>query len=88
MILRRRPRDLHLRPRRIGPDHAEILACEEALMAGARGQDRDIARRDLDFLARIAAEPHPRTAAGDVRLSRAFISSESARRASSITAAI
>src|SRR6202023_1833735 len=34
-------------------------------MAGTRGENGDIAGRDLDLLARIAAEPDPRMAARD-----------------------
>ena len=32
-------------------------------MSGTGGEDGDIARRDLDFVTRIAAEPDPRMAA-------------------------
>ncbi len=34
-------------------------------MPGAGGQDRDIAGCNFDLLAVVAAEPHPRMAAGD-----------------------
>ena len=34
-------------------------------MASTCGEDRDIARAQLEFLAAVAAEPHPRMAAGN-----------------------
>src|SRR6266567_7605881 len=56
---------MHSGPRRIGSDHAEILARGQALMSGACRQDGDIAGRNLDLPATVAAEPHPRMAAGN-----------------------
>src|SRR5262245_65739072 len=49
----------------IGPDHEQILAAEEPLVAGAGGQDRDIAGLELDLAALAPAELHARTAPGD-----------------------
>src|SRR4051794_26986979 len=58
MVFRCWPRHLHLGPRRIGANHGKIGACGKTLMSGARGKDRDIACRDFDFTAVVAAEPH------------------------------
>src|SRR5262245_61684783 len=43
---------------RIGADDAQIGRRPQALMAGAGRQHRDIARRELEYLARLAAEAH------------------------------
>src|SRR6266852_2532760 len=54
---------MHSGSGRTGPVHAEIPARGQALMSGAGREDGDIAGRDLDLLATVAAEPHPRMAA-------------------------
>src|SRR5712664_2325633 len=54
---------MHSGSGRIGPDHAEIRAGGQALMSGAGREDGDIGGRDLDLLATVSAEPHPRMAA-------------------------
>ena len=65
MVLRRRPRDLHRWSQRIGADHAEIFAGRYQLVAGARGQDRDVASRDIESPAVVTAELHARMPTGD-----------------------
>src|SRR3954467_5933854 len=65
MVLRRRPRDLHFRSGWVGANHREVEAGRKALMTGARGQDRDVARADFYLLAFIAAEANPGASARD-----------------------
>src|SRR5258708_29933940 len=55
VVLRRWPRDLHLRAGRIGADDAEIAARADALMSRAGGQDCVVARLDLPPLTMVAA---------------------------------
>src|SRR5262245_16509412 len=65
-MLRFRGAELVVLPRRwIGPDHEQIPAAGEPLVAGARGQDRDIAGLELDLAALAPAELHARPAPGD-----------------------
>src|SRR5262245_11448373 len=66
VMLRFRGAELVVLPRRrIGPDHEQIPAAGEPPVAGARGQDRDIAGLELDLAALASAELHARPAPGD-----------------------
>src|SRR4051794_35501041 len=53
--------------RRIGADHEEFLAGGEALVAGARWKDCDIARDQGEGATSRAAELHPSLAARDTK---------------------
>src|SRR6185436_16235668 len=50
---------------RIGADHDEVGADPERLVAGAGRQDRDVAGREVDLLALVAAEADLGAAARD-----------------------
>src|SRR5262245_18539453 len=65
-MLRFRGAELVVLPRRwISPDHEQIPAAGEPLVAGAGGQDRDIAGLEFDLAALAPAELHARPALGD-----------------------
>src|SRR5436190_4576998 len=65
MIFRGRQRDVHFGSGRIGADDAKILARGKALMPGAGGKNGNVASRNLELLAAVAAEADPGMAAGD-----------------------